>query len=463
METEKLWQSILGEMELSLSKATFSTWIKPTKLVEKENGTAIISVPNVFIKEWLQKRFHTTLLELLRSHSPDIKSINYVVGVQTKTQQIRDKIYQEFLSRQETTKDIYDLNANQNINLNQRYTFNNYVVGPNNELAYSTGVAITKNLGFLYNPFFVYGGVGLGKTHLLQAIGNKVRELYPQKKIVYIPCEILVTKIVSSLQNKTINSLKDEYMGLDVLITDDIHFLAAKEQTQEIFFSIFNALYNFNKQIILSSDRQPRSIPAVEERLRSRFEGGMIADINPPSLEIRLAILKEKLKEKRYQDGLIIEIPDKILEYIATNIQKNVRELEGALNRVIATMQISKRELSVVEVEKMLNSYFAGPYRRTNTQAILKAVSDFYSITTSDLLKRSRKKEFVRPRQISMYLLREETSASFPEIGDKLGGRDHSTVMHAYDKIKKEEAQDEVTKQELVLIREKIYTNLSSL
>ncbi|MBI2627045.1 MAG: chromosomal replication initiator protein DnaA [Parcubacteria group bacterium] len=457
MNTDELWKAVLGQMELNLSKATFMTWIKPSKLVAKEEGTAVICTPNIFIKEWLQNKFNKQLLEVLRALSPDVKSVRYVIGVPTKTQQIQERMYQEFVSRQENTKDFIDPDINQSTNLNKRYTFDGFVVGPHNELAYSAGMAIIKNLGSLYNPLFIYGGVGLGKTHLLQAVGNSIWTDSKSKRILYIPCERLVTKIVSALQNKTIANLKDEYMTLDLLIIDDIHFIAAKEQTQEVFFSIFNALHNNGKQIILSSDRQPRSIPAVEERLRSRFEGGMIADINPPQFETRLAILKLKSQQKQ------VEVPQKVLEFIATHVQKNIRELEGALNRVIATMQISQKDISVQDVEKMLTSYLLGPYRRTNTQAVLKSVAEFYGISLTDLVKRSRKKEIVKPRQIAMYLLREETHASYPEIGEKLGGRDHSTVMHAYEKIRNEEENDEVTKQELVLIREKIYTNLSAL
>ena len=293
--------------------------------------------------------------------------------------------------------------------------------------------------------------MGLGKTHLLQSIGNKVLESNPSAIVLYIPSERFTADIVESLKNKNIEMLKQKYSKVDVLIIDDIQFIAGKEKTQDIFFSVFNELYGKNKQIVLSSDRPPKAIPALEERLRSRFEGGMIADIGLPDFETRLAILKLKAKDKNF------EINEETLSYIATNIQKNIRELEGALNRLIAVSQIYNQIPDLKEVKKLLQTYLNTPFRKTSPKIIVKSVADFYGISPADLIKRSRKKEIVRPRQIAMYLLREEFKFSYPSIGSKIGNRDHTTVMHAYEKIEGQLKEDEALTEELNLIKKTIY------
>jgi len=453
MTNEELWKAVLGEMELSLSRANFTTWLKSTSILSKDPQSIVVSVPNGFIKEWLENKFNKKILDSVRGHSPEVREIRYVIGVPRmefkpiSTPSLIDKDFDDKNST-DSDKDI-----DRNTNLNKKYSLESYIVGSNNELAHAASVAITKNLGKLYNPLFVYGGVGLGKTHLLQAIGNKIISDNKDSRIYYIPAEKLTADIVESIKNHTIEDLKNRYAKMDLLIIDDIQFIAGKEKTQDIVFSIFNELHGKNKQVILSSDRPPKAIPALEERLRSRFEGGMIADINTPDFETRLAILKLKIAEKNQN------LDNEILSYIATNIQKNVRELEGALNRVIAFSQIYNKEPGLKEVKNILTTYLSNPYKKTSPQAILKNVADFYSISMADLVKRSRKKEVVRPRQIAMYLLREEAKLSFPEIGQKLGGRDHSTVIHACEKIKREEAGDEIIKQELVLIRERVYNS----
>ncbi|MBX4211549.1 MAG: chromosomal replication initiator protein DnaA, partial [Candidatus Yanofskybacteria bacterium] len=287
----------------------------------------------------------------------------------------------------------------------------------------------------------------------VQAVGNSLLENQKDKRVLYIPAQKLTDNIIEALRIKTIDELKNNYAKLDLLVIDDIQFIAGKERTQDIIFSIFNELHAKNKQIILTSDRLPKAIPALEERLTSRFEGGMIADVGMPDFETRFAILKLKCVEKNYT------VSDEVLSYIATNIQKNVRELEGALNRVMAFAQIYNKLPELKEVKNILNAYLSVPYRKTSPQFVLKAVADFFNISLPDLTKRSRKKEVVRPRQIAMYLLREEIKLSFPEIGLKLGGRDHSTVIHACEKIKKEESMSEPLKQELILIKERIYNS----
>lgn len=449
MTKEELWKAVLGEMELSLSKANFVTWFKSTSVVASENDTVVVGVPSGFVKEWLENKFHKQILASLQNFSPEIREVKYTVGNSLPQSMIKRDISKFIPERITEVRQPSEVNPQ--TNLNKKYTFESFVVGSHNELAHAASLAVVKNIGKVYNPLFIYGGVGLGKTHLLQATGSKVTEDDPSKKVLYIPSERITAEIIESIKNKNVEELKGRYAKLDVLIIDDIQFIAGKEKTQDIIFSTFNELYGKNKQIILSSDRPPKAIPALEERLRSRFEGGMIADIGIPDFETRLAILKLKTKQKNS------DLDENILGYIATNIQKNIRELEGALNRIIAVSQIYGKNLDMKEVKKLLATYLSTPYRKTSPQFILKAVSDFYNISLVDLLKRSRKKEIVRPRQIAMYLLREETKSSFPEIGQKLGGRDHSTVIHAYEKMKTEEETDEITKQEIVMIKERIY------
>ena len=448
---EELWKAVLGEMELSLSKANFTTWFKNTTLTAQNHDSLIVNVPNGFIKEWLQNKFHKQILTSVQKLTPGIREIKYIIGSSDSLLNNKKDLSRLVAERIFENKPAVDMEVNPQTNLNKKYTFDSFVIGSHNELAHAAALAVVSNPGKVYNPLFLYGGVGLGKTHLLQAIGNEVSEKSPQKKVLYIPAERLTAEIVESIRNKTIEEMKSHYHKLDILMIDDIQFIAGKEKTQDIIFSTFNELHGKNKQIVLSSDRPPKAIPALEERLRSRFEGGMIADVGLPDFETRLAILKLKAKQK----GTFLE--DDILGYIATNIQKNIRELEGALNRVIAVNQVYNRNLDIKETKRVLATYLSTPYRKTTPQLILKSVSDFYNLPLQDLTKRSRKKEVVRPRQMAMYLLREETKYSFPEIGQRLGGRDHSTVIHAYEKIKLEEENNEITKQEIVLIKERIY------
>jgi chromosomal replication initiator protein len=450
MADKDLWKTVLAEMELTLSRANFTTWFKGTSLLSNNNGSLVVSVPNGFVKEWLENKFNKQIFQIIRNIDPSIREIKYTIGGLRVGPFSQKKDLVQFIP-EKVNEECSDADIDKATNLNKRYSFDSFVVGPSNELAHAASLAVVNNLGKVYNPLFIYGGVGLGKTHLLQATGNLVTTKLPDKKVLYIPCEKLTADIIEALKNKTIESLKQSYSKLDLLIVDDIQSIAGKERTQDIFFSTFNELYGKNKQIILSSDRPPSAIPALEERLRSRFEGGMIADIGIPDYETRLAILKLKSKEKGF------EIDNNSLAYIASNIQKNIRELEGALNRIIAFSQVYNRIPDFKEVKKLLAAYLNTPYRKTTYQLILRSVSDFYGIPLNDLVKRSRKKEIVRPRQIAMFLLREEAKFSFPEIGSKLGGRDHSTVIHAYEKIKKEEEENEATKQELLLIKERIY------
>lgn len=453
LTNEEIWRNVLNEMEVSLSRASFITWFKDTKIISKEDGQIVISVPNGFVKEWVQNKFNKQIFQHLKQIDNNIREINYVVG-NPFIKNPDPKVFTKEIQLEQLQETSSDADIDPKTNLNRKYTLDNFVVGTNNELAYAASMAVSKNLGKAYNPFFIYGGVGLGKTHLLQGIANKIIKDSPDKRIIYLPAEKMVSELIEGIKNKTIEDVKMRYAQKDVLIVDDIQFLAAKETTQDIFFATFNNLYNRNKQIILSSDRPPKALSAIEERLKSRFEGGMIADIGIPAYETRLAILKMKMKNKP------LVLPDEILEYIAVNIQKNIRELEGALNRIVAVIDLTGREPTLKDVEKLLKAYIQATYRKTNAQTIIKTVCDFYGITLNDLLKKSRKTFLVRPRQIAMYLLREDTKASFPDIGSRLGGKDHSTVIHAYRKIIEEAEGNENLKQEINLIRERIYNKV---
>ena len=454
MTNDELWKAVLGEMELSLTRANFITWFKNTTIVARDTSSIVVSVPNGFIKEWLENKFNKKILQSIRGLTPEIREVKYSIG-KPKIDFVRQDISRIILEKEleEKTNIVpTDTDVDHLTNLNKRYSFDSFVSGSSNEMAYAACLAVTKNLGKIYNPLFIYGNVGLGKTHLIQAVGNKVAE-NKEKKVLYLQAERFTAQIVEAIMNRTIEDLKSQYEKVDLLILDDVQFIAGKVKAQEIIFATFNELYGRNKQIILSSDRPPAAIPTLEERLRSRFEGGMIADVGLPEMETRLAILKQKLIGKN------IDLGEETLSYIATHMQKNIRELEGALNRVVAFTQIYNKVPEIKEVKNILNTYLSTPYRKTSPQVILKAVADFYNISAADLIKRSRKKEVVRPRQVAMFLLRDETKLSFPEIGQKLGGRDHSTVIHACEKIRTESAIDEPLKQELTLIKERVYNS----
>jgi chromosomal replication initiator protein len=447
MNKEELWQSVLSRIQLNISSANFSTWFKNTSIISKEEGGIVIGVPNNFSKEWLEKKYNKLILNILQDLNERIRQIEYrVINVPPPINKAPQK-QTSFVNQLE----IEELSLDKNTNLNPKYTFNNFVVGPFNEFAHAAAYAITKNPGIVYNPFFVYGGVGLGKTHLLQAVGNIINETFKKKRVRYIASERFVSGIVSAIRNQTIEQFKNTYRDFDVLIIDDIQFLAGKEKSQEEFFHLFNILYESNKQIIISSDRPPKSISSIEERLRSRFEGGMITDIAPPDIESRLAILKQKIQEKK---SILDEL---VLEYLASSIQRNVRELEGALNHLIAWQELNSQKVNLTIAKHVLKKTINPSSKRLNFQNIVKSVAQFYNLEEKELFQSSRKKEFVRPRQVAMYILRSEMKASYPFIGKKFGGRDHTTAIYACEKIAQEIEKNEQFSEELELIKEKIY------
>ncbi|MDD5098580.1 MAG: chromosomal replication initiator protein DnaA [Candidatus Pacebacteria bacterium] len=450
MTNEELWQSVLSQIQLNISPANFATWFANTKISTIEDSDVIVSVPNSFSKEWLEQKYHKEILRILKSLDENIKEIKYVVNpINVKLSNIDKKSFKkEDLNEQ---LGFSELEVSKDTNLNPKYTFDNFIIGPFNEIAYAAAMSIVEDPGKNYNPLFIYGDVGLGKTHLVQAIGNKIKENDPGKKVKYVAAEKLISIIVTAIRNQSIEDLKKNLRELDVIIVDDIQFLAGKDKTQEEFFHTFNSLYQKNKQIILSSDRHPNNIPAITERLKSRFNGGMIADINIPDYETRLAILKQKTEEKN------VIIPADILEYMANNIQKNIRELESAVNRM-AIYRKTNKTIGLDDAKKLLKNIIVSPSKITNYKKIVETVTEFYDIPSGNLFFTSRKKEFARPRQISMYLLKKELKMSYSEIGRKFGGKDHTTVIHAYQLIEKEYEENDKVRQEIELILQRIYS-----
>ena len=453
MTNEELWQNVLAQIQLSISPANFTTWFKSTNVVYFKDGEVMVFVPNSFVKEWLEQKYHKQILKILHSLDENIREVKFSVkreGIKTVKPQAVPATGGELAPMGLGQLGFEEFKVNKDTNLNPKYNFDNFIVGPYNELAHAASSAVAKTPGMIYNPLFIYGGVGLGKTHLLQAIGNEVAKS-PDKRVKYVPAEKFTSEIVNAIRNGEMENLKLRYQDITVLIIDDIQFIANKEKTQEEFFHIFNSLYNKNRQIVLSSDRAPKAIPALTERLRSRFEGGMIADVSLPDYETRLAILKVKCQ----QMNLIFS--DEILAFIAFKVQSNIRELEGALTKLAAHVKFQNITPDL-EVCKSILSALA-PKKVINFKKVMQGVIDFYDLKEKDIMSSSRKKEIVKPRQVIMYLLREELKASFPFIGRKLGDKDHTTVIHAYKKIVSELKMDEGMQEEINLLKQRIYNS----
>ena len=449
--SSQIWRAVLGSLELSLSKAKFTTWFKNTSVLDQSVDRIIIGVPNAFTKEWLTNKYHQEILKALRSVNPEIKQVEYQItsGFAPKTGA------QPTPKRVVVSESAPPPSASLNSGLNPKYTFENFIVGSNNALAQAAAQAVTKKPGRAYNPLFIYGGVGLGKTHLMQAVGNTFLNNGSGAKVLYLSAERFTNKFIQAVRdNRGVEGFKNLYRNVDVLLIDDIQFLARKEQTQEEFFHTFNTLHQNNKQIVLSSDRLPKEIPAIEERLVSRFEWGMIADVQPPDFETRLAILRFKAAERDY------DIDPAVLEYLAQTIETNIRELEGSLNRLVVYCQLNNTRPSLEKVKDILSNIIFPPKKRgVSPKKIMEVVAGFYNVTMEDLIKQSRKREYVTPRQVAMFLIRKELETSLPMIGEFFGGRDHTTVIHAVEKIRGLVKEKEILKQELNLITDRIYAD----
>lgn len=440
-DVNNLWQSVLNEIQLEISKSNFTMWFKETSLGKIDDGVVFLYVPSPFYQEWLQKKFHNNILRVLRKYNDQVRALEYVISDKKDKKRAPDKISPQM----NASLPLQDLYINKNDNLNPKYTFETFIIGPFNELAHAAAQAVIQRPGHAYNPFYIYGDTGRGKTHLVQAIGNFIKEAYPEKKVFYMTSEKFGTECLAALQTGKVNEFKDKYRKYDVLIMDDIQFFASKEKFQEELFHLFNSLFEQNKQIIFSSDRHPNHIASLEERLRSRFSAGMLIDIPSPDLESRLAIIKAKA----LAHNIILE--SEIIEYVAENLEGNIRELEGVMNAISIQSQI-KGKLTINDLKNVLKDS-TKPKKNTSIKEVIKIVSNYYNVTEESILDKTRKKEVVKPRQVIMFILREDFNISYPSIGEKLGGRDHTTVIHSCEKVKDELKTNSVLSQEISQLR----------
>lgn len=439
-----LWENTLQEIASQTSKANFNTWFKNTSILKNDQGNITIGVPNEFVKEWLLTKYHKVIVKALRDRDELIRAVEYAI---TKPEQAaqQQKQVQKQKEEQPNELPLLELSINKEDNLNPKYTFDTFVIGPFNELAYSAAQAIISR-PTVYNPLFIYGGTGLGKTHLIQAVGNTYKQKHPGVKVFYVTSEQFSMDYVNAVQTNKVNSFKEKYRKYDLLIMDDIQFLSGKEKTQEELFHVFNTLYDNNKQILFSSDKHPHFIQGLEDRLRSRFSAGMVVDISQPDYESRFAILKTKAERQR------LNIHPKSLEYIANHVQGNVRELEGALNTVMCQIQLKQKQLSQQEIQNLIKTTGKSK-KNVSIKEIIKLIAEFYNLEEETLYEKTRRKEVVRSRQIAMYVLREDFNISYPLIGRKMGGKDHTTVMHSCLKVKEELKSDPEIHNEIEKIR----------
>ncbi len=443
MDTHELWNNVLPKIEESVSKANFATWFKETKISGFDNGTVYLSVPNTFVQEWLFKKFHPLILRFLRESSESIHALEYVIKEESETKNQYIPTKNASATKELPLSEHY---INKEDNLNPRYTFESFIVGPFNELAHAAAQGALKNFGVAYNPLFIYGNTGHGKTHLIQAIGNAVKAIDPSKKIFYFTTEKFSNDFISAVQTNKVSQFKEKYRKYDMLIMDDVQFLSGKEKTQEELFHLFNIMKDNNKHIVFSCDKHPNFVTGLEDRLKSRFSAGMVVDIPAPDHESRVAIIKSKCGSI----GLYVE--ESVIEYLADSIRGNIRDLEGVINLIVCQTETKNRVLNLNEVKDLVKNSIKQK-KLLSYKEVVKIISDFYKIEEDAIYEKTRKKEIIKPRQIIMYILREDFSISYPSIGDKLGGRDHTTVIHSCEKIKKEVKVDSILSKEIQEIR----------
>jgi len=459
VDNEEMWQAVLGELEVTLSKASFTTWFKDTFVIGLTDTEATIAVPNAFAKEWLEKKYAGEIAAALKKHLPDLASLTFRVATK---ESVAAPSLPLATSSSPASVPVAPGRAGEQVTvttqqhqaddpLNPRYTFETFVVGNSNRLAHAASVSIAQNPGTLHNPLFLYGGVGLGKTHLAHAIGNEVRRRHPAKQVLYVDCEQFTSEFIQALRNNAMEKFKKKYRGVDVFLVDDIQFLSAKEGTQEEFFHTFNALHQKNRQIVLTSDRVPKAIPQLAERLSSRFGWGLVADIQPPNFEMRVAILRNKAAEKSFP------LSDEVVAFLAENVHSNIRELEGILNRLQGWCQLNGVEPTSDVAKEMVGGFLGKrDVSHLSPAQVLSIVGSFYNVPVEDLLSHRRTAALVLPRQITMFLLRQELGLSFPKIGQEMGGKDHTTVMHGVDRVEREKSTNERLQEELTTLRERL-------
>jgi chromosomal replication initiator protein len=442
MNAEQAWQSALGQLQMEMPKASFDTWVRDTQIYSYDEGTFTIGVRNAYARDWLESRLSSTVSRLLMGIMN--RSVDVAFVVNTPSNNEPDEPTGE---EEHTPVEPNIQQGPQSVTLNPRYTFDNFIVGPNNRLAHAASQAVAENPARAYNPLFLYGGVGLGKTHLLHAIGNYCHE--HGLRVLYVSSEEFTNDMIGAIRSHTTQAFREKYRSTDVLLVDDIQFIAGKESTQEEFFHTFNTLHGQNKQIIVSSDRPPKSLVTLEERLRSRFEWGLTADIQLPDLETRLAILRSKAERLGHV------VPDEIMDLIARRVQSNIRELEGALNRIVAFADLSGMALTPQLAEVALVDLLP-QHNNVKPSAVVDMVAKTFNLTVDRLLSPDRSREVALPRQIAMYLMR-ETNISLPQIGLALGGRDHTTVMYACEKVADLLERDDKVRRQVVEIRQQLY------
>jgi len=427
----KLWDDTLAHLELNLSPQHFSTWIKPLKLVKIEQDMVYLEVPNRFVLDWVKENYS----KLIQKNLSDLSAVSYRLHFDISNQNLEEINKNTPLIERPIAvaakKTVVNNTHTADLNLNRKYTFEEFVSGSSNQFAYAAAMAVANNPATTYNPLFIYGGVGLGKTHLVNAIGNAILKKSPQMRICYYTSEKFMNELINSLRYNRMDEFRNKFRSMDIIMIDDIQFIAGKERTQEEFFHTFNALYESHKQIIVTSDKFPKDIPGLEERLRSRFEWGLIADIQAPDVETKLAILKMKAEQNS------INLPEDVSLFLANSICNNVRELEGYLIRIGAYASLTSVPVSLEMARDVLKDILIERNRELSVEEIVKKVSLHFNIKVSDIKSAKRLKAVVLPRQIAMYISRQLTSSSYPEIGDRFGGKDHSTIIHAIRKIEK--------------------------
>jgi chromosomal replication initiator protein len=440
-----MWQTALVEIETIVSQANFSTWFKETRILKESEGVVYLGVPNSFTQEWLVKKFHNNILRILRQMNESIRALEYVITKDGEKIKVGDQ-KKKVPAAPTISMPLQDFYINKDDNLNPRYTFDNFVIGPFNELAHAASQAVIRSPGQIYNPLFVYGNTGRGKTHLIQAVGNQIKRLHPNKKVYYLTSERFGSEFFVAIQENKVQIFKDRYRKYDVMIMDDVQFFSHKEKFQEELFHFFNTFHDTGRQLVFSSDRHPNVIPGLESRLRGRFSVGMIVDIPEPDHESRMAIVRTKCGVHN------ITLTPEIVEYLSGSINDNIREIEGIVNVIACQTQLKSRELNINEIKDILKNS-AKPKKTVSIKDIVKIVSDFYNIDEDSIYNKTRRKEVVKPRQIVMYMLREDFNISFPSIGEKLGGRDHTTVIHSYEKVKNDIKTSPILLQEINQLR----------
>ncbi|MEQ1561661.1 MAG: chromosomal replication initiator protein DnaA [Nitrospira sp.] len=443
--TKQLWQNTLTHIELGVSKGNFITWFRDTFILKYEEGVIFVGVPNEFAREWLSKKFHTEILKALRSFVETVRGVEYVVVRSDKRpKKMEEETVVEAKNPAELPLNEYYINKSDN--LNPRYTFDTFIIGKFNQLAHAAAQALIREPGIAYNPLFVYGDSGRGKTHLIQAVGNQLKKQGMAQKVFYVTAERFVIDYTTSVQSGTANSFKEKYRQYDVVIMDDVQLFSRTESSQEELFHLFNNLHDNNKQIIFSSDKHPNTIPNLEDRLLTRFAAGMTVGIDEPEYESRVAILKAKA----LKNG--VSLSDEVFQYLAETIQGSIRELEGALNILVCQTQLRDQPITVLDAKQLIKET-ERPKKTVSVKLVIKKIADFYEIPEETIYEKTRRREVVRPRQVIMYILREDFHISYPTIGSKLGGRDHTTVMHSCDKVKEDMKKDPVLVEEIQHIR----------